>query len=381
MMDVMKNSCTKELVNEQELLEILSNVNIVEEELELDDIEVTSKDIKEIKKQVFKNIKINKKQNSVIKRMTIVAASISLVFTVGFINPALAEKLPIIGAMFKLIEKNVESPADYSKYAASLNEAVSDNGIKVTVSDILCDGEGLYVTYKIESKEPFKYELDGNEPLDSDQLLENEDYHKVSFSDNELVMGKVSGLDGKFIDEHTFVGMKKYYLNSLGKEIPDNFDFEVKITSLTTHVSDNNSKSQIFNGSWAFKVPVKVDKSISKNININYKTDSGFSIDSIIVTPFSVVINSTNPDNEHYNMKVIDDKDKKLKSDGGRLLDGNKKISYFGALSKDCKSLRVIIYKNKLEQKESTRNSDNGSETNYEEIGDEILLDKIISIE
>lgn len=203
----------------------------------------------------------------------------------------------------------------------------------------------------------------------------------MSFFDNELVMGKVSGLDGKFIDEHTFIGMKKYYLKLFGKEIPDNFDFEVKITSFTTHVFHNNQKNQIFNGNWEFKVPVKVDKSISKNMEINYKTDNGFSIDSIIITPFSVVINSTNPDNEHYNMKVIDDKNRKLKSDGGRSLDESKKINYFGALSKDCKSLRVIIYKDKVEQKETIQNSDDSSEASYEEVGDAILLDKTISIE
>lgn len=380
-MDAMKDSYTKELINEKELLEILNNVNILEEELELDDIQVTSKDIKEIKKQVFKNIKIIKKPNTIIKRVTIAAACISLVFTLGAINPALAAKLPIIGSIFKVIEKNVESPGDYSKYATSLNEVVSDNGIKVTLSDILCDGEGLYVTYKIESKEPFKYELDGNEPLDSDQFLENEEYHKVSFSDNELVMGKVSGLDGKFIDEHTFIGMKKYYLKLLGKEIPDNFDFEVKITSITTHISDNNSKNQNYNGNWAFKVPVKVDKSISKNIDINYKTDNGFSLDSIIITPFSVVINSTNPDNEYYNIKVIDDKNRKLKSDGGRSLDENKKINYFGALSKDCKSLRVIIYKDKLEKNDIIGNQDGSSETNYKNVEEEVFLDKTIGIE
>ncbi|MFT8351223.1 DUF4179 domain-containing protein [Clostridium saccharoperbutylacetonicum] len=326
----------------------------------------------EIKYKKFKKRKI---------AVGITAALISLVITFGTINPALAAKLPIIGSMFKVIEKNVDSPADYSEYATSLNTVVSDNGIKVTLSDIVCDGEELYVTYKVESKEPFKYELNENKPLDSDQLLENEAYHKVSFSDKELAMGKVSGLDGKFIDEHTFIGMKKYYLKSLGEEIPDSFDFEVKITSITTHVFENNNKNQIFNGNWAFKVPVKVDKSISKNIQVNYKTDNGFSIDSIIITPFSVVINSTNPDNEYYNMKVIDDKNRKLKFDSGRSFDENKKINYFGALSKDCKSLRVVIYKDKLEEKETIKNSDGSAETGYEEVGEEILLDKTISIE
>lgn len=381
MMDAMKNSCTNELINEEELFKILNNVSILEEELELDDIEVTSKDIKEIKKKVFVNIKINRKRNTAIKRIAIAAACISLVFTFVAINPALAAKLPIIGSMFKVIEENVESPADYSQYATSLNEAVSDNGIKVTLSDILCDGEGLYVTYKVESKEPFKYELDGNEPLDSDQLLENEAYHKVSFSDNELVMGGVSGLDGKFIDEHTFIGMKKYYTKFLDKEIPDKFDFEVKITSITTHVFDKNPRNQIFNGTWAFKVPVTVDKTISKNININYKADNGFSLDSIVITPVTVVINTTNSDNEDYEMKVIDDKNRRIIPNLSSVLNDNKHVAYFNALPKDSKSLRVIIYKDKLEEQETIENSEGSSETSYKDVGDEIMIDKTIDIE
>lgn len=50
-------------------------------------------------------------------------------------------------------------------------------------------------------------------------------------------------------------------------------------------------------------------------------------------------------------------------------------------MPKDCKSLRVIIYKDKLEEKETIKNSDGSSETNYEDVGDKILLDKTINIE
>ncbi|WP_315071914.1 hypothetical protein [uncultured Clostridium sp.] len=66
--------------------------------------------------------------------------------------------------------------------------------------------------------------------------------------------------------------MKRYYLKYLDKEVPNNFDFEVEITSIGTHVFENNSKNQFFYGNWSFKVQVKVDKSISNN----YKTDNGF---------------------------------------------------------------------------------------------------------
>lgn len=326
---------------------------------------------------------IKSKKNNMKRKIAvgITAACISLVVILGAINPALAAKIPIIGSVFKVIEKNVDSPGNYSQYATSLNEVVSDSGIKVTLSDILCDGEGLYVTYKVESDEPFRYEKDGNEPLESDQLLENEISHKVSFSDKELVIGKVTGLEGKFIDEHTFIGMKTYYLNFLDKEVPDNFDFEVKISSIGTHVFENNPRNQFFYGNWAFKVPVKVDKSISKKININYKTDNGFSLDSIIITPISVVINNTNPDNEDYHMQVIDDKDRELSFDSGQSFDDNKQIHYFKALPKDCKSLRIILYKDKLEEKETIKNLDGSAETSYESVGKDIFIDKTINIE
>ena len=64
----------------------------------------------------------------------------------------------------------------------------------------------------------------------------------------------------------SFIGMKGYYLKYLDKEVPNNFDFEVKITSIGTHVFENNSKNQFFYGNWSFKVPVKVDITITISI-------------------------------------------------------------------------------------------------------------------
>ena len=312
----------------------------------------------------------------------ITAACFCLVVTFGATNPALAAKLPIVGSVFEAIEKKIQFPGEYSQYATSVNEVVSDNGINVTLSDILCDGEGLYVTYKVESKESFKYTSRGNKLLDVDQLMTMEAYNKVNFSNKELDNTGFAGLEGKFIDENTFIGMERYYLDSLETEIPDTFDFQVKLTSIGTHGYKKNDKDQNINGTWAFKVPVKVDKSISKNIEVNYKTDNGFSLDSIIITPFNVVINNTNPDHDCYGMKVTTQDNKELNFDRGQIFDdNNKQINYLSALPKDCKSLRVMIYKDILEEKETINHPDGSSETSYEDLGDEILLDKTINIE
>jgi hypothetical protein len=311
----------------------------------------------------------------------ITAASIGILLTFSVANPALAAKLPIVGSVFKFIEKNLEAPGSYSKYATAVNETVSDNGINITMSDILCDGEGLYVTYIVKSKEPFKYISYDGKGLNIGQLLTSEAYNKVSFSNKELDNTGVAGLEGKFIDENTFVGMERYYLKSLGTEIPDNFNFEVKLTSVGTGGLNPKDKDQKIDGTWAFKVPVKVDKSISKSINVNYKAGNGFCLNSVLITPFNIVVNSTNPDHIGYGIKVFDDKNKKYEPDKRIIFDNNKQISYLNGELKECKHLRVIIYKNKMEKGETTRKADGSTDTNYKNLGEEILVDKTISIE
>jgi len=316
-------------------------------------------------------------------KMTVgtIAACLGLVFISSAINPALAAKVPIIGSVFKMIEKNIYLPGEYAQYATSVNEEVSDNGIDITLSDILCDGQGLYITYKVESEEPFKYTSWGDKPLDRNQLLTGEKYKKVSFSNKELDDSGVAGLEGEFLDEHTFVGMERYYLNSLETDIPEAFNFEVEFNSIRTKALKEGDKDQKFKGNWAFKVPVKVDKTISKDIAVNYKTANGLSVDSIMITPVSIVINSTNPEHAHYGVRVFDDKNIELKCESGRLYDDNKQRTYFNGVSKDCKSLRIIVYRDKLQVTGTTENSQGEVETVYEDMGEEVFIDKVINLD
>lgn len=316
------------------------------------------------------------------KRISVASAAALLViaFTFGISNQALAAKLLLISNVFKEIEEKIQFPGDYSGYATSVEEAVYDNGVKVTLSQIMCDGEGLYVTYKIESDELFKYTSRGEQVLDKTQLMTSEEYNKVSFSDKELDNTGFAGLEGEFIDENTFIGMERYYLKSLDTEIPDNFEFEVKLKSVGTAGFSENDKGQNFYGTWAFKVPVKVDKGISKNIAVNYKTDKGLSLDYVFITPVSLRVNTTNPENYHYGILVYDDKNNQLRADMSKIYDDNKQISYFSAVPKDSKTLRVVIYRDILIKKETTQNSDGSYSTLYEDTGDEIFVDKTIEI-
>ena len=322
-----------------------------------------------IENAVLKAVKDkNSKKPKRIKIASIaVSASFALLFTLGYSNPAFAAKLPLIGSVFESIEKNIVFPGNYSEYSTSVNKSAVSNGIKITMSEILCDGQSLYVTYKVES--PTKFKL-GDDSLTMDQLMTSEAYKKVSFSNKEPDPNSVAGLEGKFLDEYTFIGVEKYNLDSLNTSIPDSFDFQVKLTSIGTQ---DLEKDQYLRGTWAFKVPVKVDKSLIKNIPISDAEANGQKIKSISITPFQIMLKTYNSVGNYekiYDKRIYDDKGNELKADTSKIEDGIE-TSLFAAPSKDIKRIRIIIYNGPLKAANSRDPKD---------LKDIILLDKTVPL-
>ncbi|MEG0295835.1 MAG: DUF4179 domain-containing protein [Clostridium sp.] len=321
--------------------------------------------------------KIKFKRNRITK--IAVVASLSLIFILGVSNPAFASKIPIVGSVFELIEENLHYSGNFSKYATSINETVSNNGVDITIAEVLCDGEGLYVTYKVKSEEAFKFTSVESGDIDIKQLLTEEEYSKVSFSDKGLVSIGFSGLEGEFIDEHTFVGMERYYLSVIEEVIPEKFDLQIKLTSIGTRSRSDRSDKQELKGTWEFKVPVTVDKTISKRIDVNYKNEQGYSLDSILITPVEVVVDITNPKDKGCFVRVVDDKNNAIAAE---LImneaDGN--TTYFTSIPDDSKNIKVILYGNKMVEKETVKYPDGSCETEYENIGEEIYLEKVIEL-
>ena len=325
--------------------------------------------LKEKKAKKLKRIKIF---------FTSTAASICLLIVFGATNPALATRLPIVGSVFEAIEKNIHFPGNYSQYSTSINKTTYSNNINVTLSDILCDGQNLYVTYVIENSKPFKYTSWGEKPLDRNQMLTYEAYNKVSFSNKELDNTGFAGLEGKFLDEKTFIGMEKYDLNSLRSEVPEEFDFQVKLTGLRMKALNDKDKDQIFKGTWAFKIPVKVDRSLTRTIDVNTIENKGFKINSISITPFELRVKVSGPKGDYLNIRVYDEKGNEFVLDMGKRKDNTETI-IFKAPPKDCGKIRVVLYKDILEKVDTIEN--NGQiETTYKSIGNEIFIDEVISI-
>ena len=155
------------------------------------------------------------------------AAAIIGIGGLGYYNPALAAKIPLIGKIFEKVQDNVTYSGDYSdKETVLTNEdhagnldtsdySVSDQGITLTVSEIYCDGYSIFLTVNIEAEE-------------ADFTHIPEHYTGMNAADNRTAAGFYIGgtwsvdgsspewlentFEGEVIDRHTFAGILKINL-------------------------------------------------------------------------------------------------------------------------------------------------------------------------
>ena len=302
--------------------------------------------------------KINKGYNKVFKS---IVAGLVIIIGIGASTSTFAYGVPLIKNAFERIQNEIWNKGDYSKYATEVNQTISNNGVEITLSEILCDGQNLYVSYVIKSKEPFKYIKYRYDPVKDYDITKEQaekieqmqlDYGaeaKVSFTDSELDNSGISGLEGRFIDDYTFVGVEEYNLTSLNMRIPDEFEFIINFNSIVEEGwNSERDKDNVLEGNWNFKVPVKVDKSLSKCIEVNDMNKEGVGIKEVIATPIKLKLVTTGYDREknNYWVRVYDEKGNILiTSSGEELSSYGEYLSTIAKEGEDIKKIKVEIYK------------------------------------
>ena len=244
------------------------------------------------------------------KIITGVSASLLLFTILGVSNPAIASKMSIIQNIFEAIQKNLYYDSDqYSTYSTSIGETITSNGVSITLSEVLCDGENLYISYIVEKDTPFLYKLeeDGSK---INKLYPNYSENKVSFSDTTPKQIQINEIQGDFIDDYTFVGMSQFELHSLDSPIPEEFMFETTFTSIINATfksiinhgfSGDPMHYDKITGDWSFKIPVTINRDLSTSMTHQNEESDIISEVKITKTPVQYRLELTYRDHEGYN--------------------------------------------------------------------------------
>lgn len=275
-------------------------------QIRFDDVEIPVEKLDAVidksMEQIREQYRVKKRKRHMLQGMA--AAIILLTITVCFSNPVLAAKLPLIGHIFKLVQEKQMYPGDFDKVSEPVQENSSKSGgITITLSEIYCNTEALYATMLIETEEPFPEGVKESNIIASGQdigyriyllneqqfdFLEPEAYKSEYYPDGNYWWYAIE-LRGEYQDSHTFAGMCRIPFQRdeplQDVELPDTFRWKLTIENI--HLWEGTD----YGGEWIFETDVNVDHSHTELIPVNDYAPDGNGIESVIRTPYEVIIN------------------------------------------------------------------------------------------
>ena len=218
------------------------------------------------------------------------AAIAVLLFGLGVFLPAQARDLPLVGNVFSYLQDSLDIMGMYSAYAYQTGVIATSNDIDVTLSEVYCDGENLYVAYIVKSEKFSEMLCSGK--YSRDQLIYSSksyiSYDSVKKELNETI--GVAGLEGRFEDERTFAGAETYFFND--EAFPSDFKLNITLGSIGLIGSEGEFTVK---GEWHFCVDVQSNLNDVATYEI-YKENNKHTIDTVIISPIMVTVHTSYPD-------------------------------------------------------------------------------------
>lgn len=312
--------------------------------------------------QVYTQSRRSKAKSWAIKGGAIAAAFVMGAF-VCISNPSIAAELPFIGHIFERMDQ-FAYPGDYSEVGEPLEtetvgaeldnaenaetmDAVSEytktvDGMTVTLSEVYCNAQALYITVQIKSEEV---------------LPEVRDFYcttseKYSFTPSE--MSDLVYMYGKKVDEYTYVGVMRFDLNEKAKDdsvlqevigkdagfvtdaeaiekyvkdvvVPESFTLHLTMTSITAdllnpepidygksaeelkamsdeeweqymtqymneHPDLYDNQSVSYQGTWDFQLDITMDNSVTQVVELNDYNELGIGFEKVVKDRFEITM-------------------------------------------------------------------------------------------
>lgn len=206
------------------------------------------------------------------KALTAASASIGIsaaaIFGLSFTT--FAEEIPIIGNVFKLFNSN-GLYENYGNHSAKLLLSEEDNGISITMDEVIFDGKALYLAYTIESDKDLGESL----TIEGMPSIQDSDEH-IYGSTTEIIRG--SG--------NKYVGMTTGELMSTSRIDEGSFEF-----SIEGIIPDPALKMETVKGDWAFQFDLQATENKEQIVDIsNEQNGVTISVDKVVYTPMSFLL-------------------------------------------------------------------------------------------
>lgn len=288
----------------KDIYKLLNEVNIEEEEFE--EMEVSEFEKTKVKSALKKSLIANKKKKG--WKMKTLAAAMVLglsVTTIGVAFPAYAGNLPIIGDVFKFLDIGKTGVYDnYKEYATEMNMVQESNGIKMTISDAVFDGNTVSVAYSIESEKD----------LDEDFIM-----LRASMPDIKGASSMTGSFDFSKVDNGHYVGVSQFTPLDSPINSKKAVDIKWKINSFLLQDSE-----KFVEGDWEFVFSLNATDNQIQLVNQSTKgSGANVTVEKLTFTPMSFIVHYNHGIFEQTNLKANDlDLELEIKDDLGKIYSG-----------------------------------------------------------
>lgn len=225
------------------------------------------------------------------------AAAAVMIAGTGFFcaNPALAAKIPFIGKIFTEVQQTVTFSGTFDEKAEVLNMegsseaelqnpmySAENDGITITASEVYCDGLSIFLTAEVNM------EQGGFDHISGDLLYLDGSWKLAGDKEENKLVN--NNLEGKAINDQTFVGMLKLDLDEtdLLNGVCDLQLSMIGYDDLNELDAEDISAFHKCNAEWNLQVPFTVDTEAAKTLEIN-KESNGYCLRKVFVSPYQVI--------------------------------------------------------------------------------------------
>ena len=226
---------------------------------------------------------------------TAVAAALAVFVGICHENPVWASELPLIGHVFERLDQKLSYGEHYEEVAEVIANENKKDDISVTISEQYYSGNVLYLSFLVESEEPFP-EAGRKSEL---SFRTEETYSFCTEKAKDLLH-----TDGEFLDDHTYAGAL-YFQNSDFENAPDTFTMNLTLNQIVGYwdepefiewddfVFPNEQENWWYEGPWEFTLEISQDSNAVERVEIHEENEEGAGIAYVEKTPFELTIRNS----------------------------------------------------------------------------------------
>jgi hypothetical protein len=200
-------------IKERDIYKMFNYVRIADSEFDALTADTSAVNKERIKKVLTRRIKRQRTCQFLTYGSAAVAMVLLCLAGIGMALPSFADNVPVLNSIIQMLNDSGGFHGAYAEYSKIVNTSVTDNGLTLTVNEVVADDSRLIIGYTVKSANKIRSLGD------------------IGLTDSLKINGKyyssVGSGEGEYLDDYTYAGYEEVHPQALQQAATFNVDLDV----------------------------------------------------------------------------------------------------------------------------------------------------------